>query len=68
MANGTPISLTEMIACVDRELKMRARVYPRWVADKKMLQATADVEIARMKAIRENLSQQLADSHAKVSA
>ncbi len=34
-----------------REVKMRHRVYPRWVADGRMTQAKADEEIAIMEAI-----------------
>jgi len=45
------VPLAEQIACVERELAFRARVYPRWVADKKMLQATSDREMLRMRAV-----------------
>jgi hypothetical protein len=38
-------------ACAERELKMRERVYPRWIADRRMTQAKADEEIALMRAI-----------------
>lgn len=38
-------------ACVDREVKMRRRVYPRWVESGRMAQADADREIAVMEAI-----------------
>lgn len=38
-------------ACAEREAKMRRRVYPRWVEQKKMTQAEADREIAIMAAI-----------------
>ncbi len=34
-----------------REVKMRRRVYPRWVAGGRMTQAKADEEIAIMEAI-----------------
>ena len=33
---------------------MRKRVYPRWVADRRMTQGFADREIARMEAIAEH--------------
>ena len=49
------ISLEEMISCVEREIGMRERVYPRWVEQKKLLQATADQELARMRAVRDLL-------------
>lgn len=38
-------------SCLEREIKMRRRVYPRWVADGRMTQAKADEEIAVMEAI-----------------
>lgn len=44
-------SATEKLACAERELKMRERVYPRWVANGKMTQAKADAEIAIMREI-----------------
>jgi hypothetical protein len=45
------ISIADQIAAVEREIKMREHVYPRRVADGKMKQATADAEIARMRAV-----------------
>lgn len=38
-------------AALEREIKMRRRVYPRWVQDGRMSQAKADEEIAVMQAI-----------------
>ena len=46
------VSFDEMLACVDRELKMRAKVYPRWVADGKLPKRNADLEILRLRAVR----------------
>jgi hypothetical protein len=43
------------IACVKREIKMRERVYPRWVADGRMTQQLADREIELMKAVLRRL-------------
>ena len=37
--------------CASRELKMRRRVYPRWVEQKRLTQQKADAEIAMMEAI-----------------
>lgn len=34
--------------CAEREAKMRRRVYPRWVEQKRMTQAEADRQIALM--------------------
>ena len=55
MNTTNDITLDQMIACVEREIGMRERVYPRWVEQKKMLQATADQELARMRAVLELL-------------
>ncbi len=44
----------EKLACVEREIKMRKRVYPRWVADGRMTQQKADAEIATMEEIAED--------------
>ena len=38
-------------AALQRELKMRRRVYPKWVRDCRMTAADADREIAVMEAI-----------------
>jgi membrane carboxypeptidase/penicillin-binding protein PbpC len=45
------IPLARQIACVERELKMRRRVYARWVQDGRMPQAKADSEMAEMEAV-----------------
>jgi hypothetical protein len=50
-----PPTLDEMIDCVDRELRLRAIVYPRRVADKRLSQAKADREVELMRAIRAEL-------------
>lgn len=44
-------SAMEKQACAERELKMRERVYPRWVENGRMTQAKADQEIAIMREI-----------------
>ena len=49
------IPLSVQIACVEREIRMREQVYPRWVQAKKMSQTRADGEIAAMRAVRETL-------------
>lgn len=46
-----PISLADQIACVRREIGMRERVYPKWVAGGRMKQDAADREIAAMRAV-----------------
>lgn len=51
-----PISLDAQLACVAREIKMRERVYPRWVATDKMTAAQAERELAAMRAVLDTLS------------
>jgi hypothetical protein len=41
----------DKLAAVNREVNMRRRVYPRWIAAGKMTQAAADRQIAVMVAI-----------------
>jgi hypothetical protein len=49
------ISWDEMIGCARRELLMRKRLYPRWVAEERIGQQKADHEIACMAKILEHL-------------
>lgn len=49
------VPLAEQIKCVKREIAMRKRVYPRWVADGRLIQSKADAEIAVMEAVRATL-------------
>lgn len=49
------MTLEQQIAAVQREIGMRERVYPGWVAKKKMSQEKADHEIAAMKAVLDTL-------------
>lgn len=51
MASDNSCSLSDQIACVRREVGMRERVYPRWIAAGNMTQAKADREIEAMKAV-----------------
>lgn len=46
------LTTVELIECVDREIQMRERVYPRWVLQKKMTQRLADRELERMRGVR----------------
>jgi len=41
----------EKLAAIEREVKMRQRVYPRWVATGKMKKDAAEREIAVFEAI-----------------
>jgi hypothetical protein len=45
------ITLEEQIAEVERELALRHRVYPRWVAAKQLSPAKADRQIATMESV-----------------
>ncbi len=49
-----PVSREAKRRCVERELSMRKRVYPRWIADGRMKQADADEQIRIMEAIRDD--------------
>lgn len=49
------IPLAQQIRCAERELAMRQRVYPNWVAGGRLSQEKADHEIAAMRAIVETL-------------
>lgn len=47
----TDITDEEKAECAEREVKMRQRVYPRWVADKRMTADKARREIIVMQEI-----------------
>lgn len=49
------ITIEDQIKAVEREIGMRRRVYPNWVASKRMNQEKADKEIASMEAVLETL-------------
>lgn len=46
-----PIDLTAQVQEVEREIKLRRRVYPRWIADGRLSQGAADRQIETMKAV-----------------
>ncbi len=48
-------TLPEQIACIKREIAMRERNYPKWVAAGRMKQAEADRELDRMRAVLNSL-------------
>lgn len=50
-------SIAEQIASVEREIRMRERVYPRWVEQRRMMAKTAEHEIACMRAVLATLRQ-----------
>ena len=41
---------------VEREIRQRERVYPRWVADGRMTQAAADRQLGVMRAVLNTLT------------
>lgn len=47
----TEFTAAEKLACAERELKLRRRVYPRWIERGQMTQKLADHEIACMESI-----------------
>lgn len=49
MNNTIPMSA--QVECVRREIAMRERVYPKWVAAGRMTQKKADDELAAMAAV-----------------
>lgn len=49
------VSLADQIACVEREITMRQRVYPNWVTRGRMTESNARKEIQRMQAVLETL-------------
>lgn len=51
------ITIEDQIKAVEREIGMRRRVYPNWVASKRMSQEKADKEITAMEAVLETLKQ-----------
>lgn len=48
-------TLRDQIACVERELGFRERVYPRWVESNKMKETAARIELQRMRAVLDTL-------------
>lgn len=51
MSVADDVPLERQIACVKRELAMRGRAYPRWIAAGRMTQAKADQEVREMEAV-----------------
>lgn len=49
------MTIDEQITCVMREINMRRRVYPKWVANGRMTKENADREIAAMAAVLDTL-------------
>ena len=49
------ITAEDMLICAERELKMRHRVYPRWVEEGRISEGKATHELAAMAAIVDTL-------------
>lgn len=50
-----PVRLSDEIRCIEREIRMRERVYPGFVHRGKMRQVEADFEISCMKSVLRRL-------------
>ena len=61
MADMFAPTLNEQIAELERELAMRERAYPRWIAAKTLKQDVADRQVARLKASIATLSRLRSD-------
>lgn len=61
------ISIEDQIACVEREIRMRENTYPRWVAQNKLTQKTATLELDRMKAVLATLGYVKSERHARAT-
>lgn len=60
MAEAPIVTIEQQIASVRRELALRQRVYPKWVAAGRMKQGAADQEIAAMQAVHDTLAKVVA--------
>lgn len=49
------VPIEAQIACIERELGFREKLYPRWVKSAKLTQENADVELERMRAVLASL-------------
>lgn len=60
-------TIDAQIRCVQREIKMRERVYPRWVEDQRMNKHHAAFEIDCMKAVLRTLMEAAQGAPPKVT-
>jgi hypothetical protein len=49
------MTIDEQISCVEREIRLRERNYPRWVEARRMSLRKAGEEMAAMRAVLETL-------------
>jgi len=45
------VPIEAQVRCIEREITMRERVYPRWVESKRLTQRKADEEMEAMRAV-----------------
>ena len=55
------IPIADQIACLERELHIRERIYPRWVDKGKLTQKAAALELDRMRAAIRTLQRSMTD-------
>lgn len=55
MSGQPSVGLDLQIACVRREIALRARVYPKWIETRGLKSETAEREIRSMKAVLDTL-------------
>lgn len=55
-AAAVTVPLEDQIAEVDREIRQRERVYPKWIADGRYKQETADKKLSDLRAARVTLA------------
>jgi len=48
-------TLNELVLCVEREIRLRERVYPRRVREHRMSQDAAERELELMRAVKDRL-------------
>lgn len=53
--SGPPVSLTDQIRSVEREIAMREKCYPGWVSSGRLKAATAEHELTCMRAVLRTL-------------
>jgi hypothetical protein len=51
MSDRNKLTIDELLRAAERELSMRERVYPKWVATERMPQSQADYELQAMRQI-----------------
>lgn len=61
------VDIDAQIACVQREIGLRRRAYPRWISLGKMTQPVADEQISAMEAVLTTLLNVRDERRAKVN-